>query len=1151
MLDNLCGPVLHELFDPLLNWQALDPMLHHPELHTSFGPVLDEPLGPVVPLLDASSACVLDRSTVPALPQLQDQFTRGVDEALARGLFELFAPAQEDALESFEPVVEELPGAPLLSIRSARKTTFLSMSSVLPAALKRLAGELFNVASLNVPSFLASAFVLRNWALGSALLNEAFTRVLADSFPPCWTTRWCRCWESRSPPGPDVVFATVPHESFALVRDESFDPLLNKLFAPWPHERLVRPWRELLVPVLEPAFATLLHHPFVPVLHEALALLLREPLVVMLNGSFPPCRRTDRGPRSQRTRSNRETSPICADRVERDAIRAVQPSAGLHIHVRVPRDVTPVHSNTPSKPLLTRDDIRSDVVSRAQHVIQRDCSLLFDLGMRVATRPTGKSPPLRIQRPPEIVATGAISSLLFARKRSANLLPLSNALALLAARAEQSLFRISSRFGTSTAYSTVYRSLITLADGQRDHVRSLAASSIKVVGLVLDNAQHFNPQWESRVGRADTMHKGVVGTAVLYEDCPPSAVDEHALRAFTQARKAGPGLLDWRSISSDIDHAFLHRTGELHWMDVAIQRCSALSEAYGVGMRELFATEGRKHQIPLSRHTVAYPLRSNAHDPALATGLKDAVLDFYAEQLGNSKEGWQPRLTFIGGDGGTFEGGLRLQKYLQVAPSPYDRLDWAFWKLEIWQTKWTASSRVYNGNFGSERSRDPSCLAHSVKAIGRKIPSNLKIDFARDTETLFIVGEARMLDRWCTLLGVDDLNEHFQQLQLEGKLPTLEELRIKARQLYRTYSCQRAYLQALKPNDKQSSSNRAPLANRSHPTSVPRAESSATTQEIAGVEDHVEAADFAGDRALANSIKFLDDFVELREWFRSTSVGEIGSTWEIVKNQIPKFAGSGHNHNYTNYCLMMYHIVEKYSPPALREAHLNNWLVNLDGRPGHFKEGDLIQEHFINRLDRHLQHKDRQYDEPFIRNVISPNLDVLNEIPRQLEESVDLKARTRRHFSRAMQVETTILTDIYRKAELHRFSAGRSLGFAAKDHHTINTLALMDPNDVPRKFKEFHANLDVFNSPQTRVPGGGQREAPEQGGGANPGAASAGNGDEAERSTQRKRTDGLEDVPINDESEEIEPAMLSTRAAVYLTDGELIIEGAATSLRNS
>ncbi|KZV89643.1 hypothetical protein EXIGLDRAFT_751045 [Exidia glandulosa HHB12029] len=551
---------------------------------------------------------------------------------------------------------------------------------------------------------------------------------------------------------------------------------------------------------------------------------------------------------------------------------------------------------------------------------------------------------------------------------------------------------------------------------------------------------------------------------------------------------------------------------------------------YRGDVKRAFETEARKLQIPRTRRTVIHPLRSNSHDPSLATGLKDGVFELYKDQLGLSKDGWQPRLMMVGGDGGTFEGLVRIQKYLQIMPSAYDRMDWMIPILQLWHTKWTAISRIIFNCWGegSERSEDISCLGHNANLIGRKTPPNLKkVDFSRDSETLFIIGEARMRDCWREIFDVEDLDAHLTALKAANNLPSFVELRRLAKRLHYTYSCERAYQQALDPRSQHNVDCSAPLGRNW----TAQNHAGFTASAAAGVTGHVEDRGFSGDRQLANSIRLMKQFVEKREWFRSTSVGDIGSTWECVKNEIPECAGSGHNPNYLNYLLMTYCIMEIYASLSLREGLMNNWLVKLTDEENKFKEGDLMQEHEINQLDRHLQHKDRQYDEPFIRNVISPNLDLLVEIPRQMEEAVGLQARKTYHLSPHTRAETAILAEAFRKAQLHRFCEGRSAGYAHKNSTDIGIRRLQDGGDALAKFREFHGDLDVLNSHSKREPLASETIP-----------ASAQPPDEQIAEAEGARIDGLLDELINDGSDEILPARVDDRTAVCLSGGQLAVE---------
>ena len=55
------------------------------------------------------------------------------------------------------------------------------------------------------------------------------------------------------------------------------------------------------------------------------------------------------------------------------------------------------------------------------------------------------------------------------------------------------------------------------------------------------------------------------------------------------------------------------------------------------------------------------------------------------------------------------------------------------------------------------------------------------------------------------------------------------------------------------------------------------------------------------------------------------------------------FAGSSHSKNAT-YTLKMICTLELESSPALKDGILLNWLVNTEGLPRNFVEGDLVMK---------------------------------------------------------------------------------------------------------------------------------------------------------------------------------------------------------------
>ena len=70
-----------------------------------------------------------------------------------------------------------------------------------------------------------------------------------------------------------------------------------------------------------------------------------------------------------------------------------------------------------------------------------------------------------------------------------------------------------------------------------------------------------------------------------------------------------------------------------------------------------------------------------------------------------------------------------------------------------------------------------------------------------------------------------------------------------------------------------------------------------------------------------------------------------GTQLVIIQIWIFKFAGSSHA-NYVNYLLEVYCMLRYEASLDLRNAILNNWLVNIKGELGHWMPVDQHQEHY-------------------------------------------------------------------------------------------------------------------------------------------------------------------------------------------------------------
>ncbi|KAJ7926378.1 hypothetical protein B0H13DRAFT_1862410 [Mycena leptocephala] len=108
-------------------------------------------------------------------------------------------------------------------------------------------------------------------------------------------------------------------------------------------------------------------------------------------------------------------------------------------------------------------------------------------------------------------------------------------------------------------------------------------------------------------------------------------------------------------------------------------------------------------------------------------------------------------------------------------------------------------------------------------------------------------------------------------------------------------------------------------------------------------QNHKEPPGFNGDRVLSNSILFLMEFGWWIELNYAIPEGDVGRVFEILK-----------------------------CSPELKQALLNNWLLNLKGEIGKFLEGDLMQEWNNKWLQQIAGERGGDFDDKFYRKTIAP-----------------------------------------------------------------------------------------------------------------------------------------------------------------------------------
>lgn len=126
------------------------------------------------------------------------------------------------------------------------------------------------------------------------------------------------------------------------------------------------------------------------------------------------------------------------------------------------------------------------------------------------------------------------------------------------------------------------------------------------------------------------------------------------------------------------------------------------------------------------------------------------------------------------------------------------------------------------------------------------------------------------------------------------------------------------------------------------------------------------------------------------------------------------------------YCLFRYE-----SSKNLKDAIWNNWLVNVTGQLGYWIPDDLLQEHYNRWLEEIVEKSGKNFDDPFLRRVISPNVEFFLRLKEELEASLELYKRSKSHTSRHLRAEYHQVLNLFGEDNIHLFRSQRSMGHAA------------------------------------------------------------------------------------------------------------------------
>ncbi|RXW17874.1 hypothetical protein EST38_g7988 [Candolleomyces aberdarensis] len=555
--------------------------------------------------------------------------------------------------------------------------------------------------------------------------------------------------------------------------------------------------------------------------------------------------------------------------------------------------------------------------------------------------------------------------------------------------------------------------------------------------VVSDNVQVYARQRDPRMGRENKMITGMAATAIPMEAADPEAFNLKIL--LDQQAKQERKNLTTDQILNDIDGAHLNNVAAFQFLQALIHYVPALSH-YQKDLKKFTERRLRKFARPEPlRPLRVVPLATNGANEMHVQELKEAVSDFAGTQLGINEETLRERCWVFSGDGKTFDMLHRLRKFMAVEEGNFDSFRWLVPLLELWHTKWTDMSRVVRAHWGDVH--DPSSLAHFARKVDLQTPPNLrKVDFYYGSHLINLVLDAHLINCWENHYNTSGLVTFFEHLSAGNQLPKFDDLVAIADSLAKNHATTQAYELSKKPGAEPPPNTPAgspwlPKHNEEAMDTTPEQPSSNDMFDDIDLPlpDEVGADDVAGDTTLANTILFLRDAIWWREVCLAVAEGDTGRVLEMFKIWIFTFAGSK-NPLYSSFLLEIYCNFKYEFSEKLREAILMYWVVNLSGLPGCFIELDLLQEHFNFWLEQIVQHKGKEFDDPFYREVVAMNVHHFLRLKDEMEEAVLLKARTKRHTAPHLDNEMQTLLEHIRTEELNKFRAGRTEGFEATDN---------------------------------------------------------------------------------------------------------------------
>ncbi|TCD63702.1 hypothetical protein EIP91_005107 [Steccherinum ochraceum] len=647
---------------------------------------------------------------------------------------------------------------------------------------------------------------------------------------------------------------------------------------------------------------------------------------------------------------------------------------------------------------------------------------------------------LNITRDPWIVVTVLIWIMVYSRNMSASFFQTILSLVLFICRAPRQVFDILCRMGLCVSYPTTLVKLRQLGKDSRERVRAYGSQAqrgyIRFL-LVFDNINKMIRATDKSLGRKDAIHNGTAATLVALEDVPDGALNMAPLRANIAAQTRR--TLTVEELANDIDWKHITRVGEAHILMAWTTFVPEL-KVHASAVRELFTEDLRRRQLRL-RKSVIEPLQCSDIDEASTAGVGEVIDDLLTNQLGIPPGTLGDNAVIFCGDQASVAHLRKLIMYRDKGETPAERLDNVIDRIELWHMKFALLKSIFRTNWCSLTAKGTYGVAHDLALLGREKFNHIKCDYYQGHENVQDIFTATCLEalrlQCVEATGItapaglltDNLSQYFAT---NGALNgcSFDRLRSFARVVYQRYMSIRACddCEDYRHWDPAvyGPAMREPLARPAPTSDAPPSPA------------HVDQSEptIDGDRVLANRVNFMRLTLWYLEMCHAAAQGDVGRVFEIVKLLRFSFWGAGCS-NYGNELLELACRFIKEFPPEMRDAFLDNYLVNPSGLAGHWIAYDLLQEHFNFWIKLLFNSKGMTFDSTFLKECVSQNLGGFGDLRNRFRSWLGLAKRTSHHTMPKKVADINRLGDHYRRDSILTFHRGRSQPYTVCNEFAI------------------------------------------------------------------------------------------------------------------